>query len=555
MRLGFALLVLVLLIVTGWAIFRDAFPEWRGYQRELIERESTRLERELAAARAELDRPGIRAELARIEARLRAVNSDSGEVGYRLAEIRDRLEIAQAAIDSTRRELREAERRQREAADSGVRKELVAELERVQQAYAVATGTWPPDTVHVGRLWAVRDSLADRLLEEEGPVMLLRERLRERENEARALRREAVALSAGRDSLEAERNRLLAPVTNREAALARLRNRSLRVREIVSPDGRELARCPTCHGTLEDPPGAHPPLPAQAAFRDVPCTVCHRGRGRALDVEGAHEGLLTAAGPRSLRGRIERLLSPDPAEREAAREELRRLTGEDPAEERAEGSAPGDADSAVARAWAQWWDKAEAYFEPVLTSEDGVPESPLETGGVDSWIFSVRGRPLRYVGSQKCLACHEVLHREHSRRWLETKFRSIERLLDEADPTPCFPCHTTGWDSTAGTYAEPGVTCEGCHGPGERYNEMMFVGQELVAQGQEVGGQALLNESSRLAREAVSRRLIHGDAGETNLCVTCHHPRRHRDAGPGFLERPPMGPGAAREEVIGTDAG
>ena len=114
-------------------------------------------------------------------------------------------------------------------------------------------------------------------------------------------------------------------------------------------------------------------------------------------------------------------------------------------------------------------------------------------------------------------------------------------------PFDCGPCHTTGYDSLSGTWAEPGVTCEGCHGPGERYNEMMVVGQELLGLGEEARGQALLDEASRLSREAVSRRLVPGDAGDINVCVTCHHPWRHRDGGPGFLER--------EEEVAGADAG
>lgn len=32
--------------------------------------------------------------------------------------------------------------------------------------------------------------------------------------------------------------------------------------------------------------------------------------------------------------------------------------------------------------------------------------------------------------------------------------------------TACLGCHTTGFDSDAGTWNAPGVTCEACHGPG-----------------------------------------------------------------------------------------
>ncbi len=543
MRSAFALLVLALLAVTVWTLWDDAFPKWRRYQEELVRRETDRLERELAQARSELERPELRAELERIDVRLREFRADTTASTARLSAVQTRLQEIEEEVDEIRGELRLADRRLREPETTRLHREVTDALDRVRAAYAAESGSWPPDTLRLGRLWAIRDSLGDRLVAIEGPVREWRALLEEKQGEARMLRLEALELTSVRDSLETVRSRLLEPVATRESALARLRNRRIRIREIVSPGRSEVARCPTCHGTLDDPPGVHPPLPAMEVFRDVPCTVCHRGSGRALSVMDAHRGLLTAAGfgagPRSFRARIEELSSPDPAVREVARDELRRITGIDPALERSGEREVADEDSAAAAAWAEWWLTAEAYFEPGDREGDEPDESALLMAGIDPWIFSVRGRPLRYVGSGKCLGCHEVQHREHSRRWLATKFRSIERLADEVDPTPCLPCHSTGYDSTAGTYAEPGVTCEGCHGPGERYNEMMLVGEELLGKGDEARGNALLAHSSRLAREAVSRRNVPGEAGDINVCVKCHHPRRHRDGGPSVLERAP----------------
>ena len=203
-------------------------------------------------------------------------------------------------------------------------------------------------------------------------------------------------------------------------------------------------------------------------------------------------------------------------------------------------SRASDPDSVEASAWWAWWRTAAATFEPTDLAAAGGGDSPLLALGIDPWSFSARGRPLRYVGSRKCLGCHETLHREHSRRWLQTKFRSIERLAGVTDPTRCFPCHTTGWDPATGTYAEPGVTCEGCHGPGERYDEMMVAGQELVGRGEEAQGRALLDHSARLAREAISRRLLPGETGAGNVCVSCHHPRQQREGCPGILARTPL---------------
>ena len=539
MRRSFAALVLLLLAVSAWAVWQDARPEWRRYQRELFHREIGRLELELVDARAELARPSVRAELVRLEAAVQSAGPDSSDM--RLADLHARVAEADEEVERLYAELRRVDLAREQPRAAQARKNTASRLEAAQQAYVAATGTWPPDTLRLAQLWAARDSIADTWIAMEEPARALRASLEAKQAEAALLRVEMGRITAPRDSLERARARLLAPVSTREAALRKLRDRPLRLREIASQDGMEIARCPTCHGTLDDPPGVHPALPASDALRDVPCTVCHGGHGRALDVQHAHRGLLRSAGagagPHSLRGRIARLSSEDPAEREAAREELRHITGLDPAEEGAASSlaAGGSADSTVAAAWARWLLSAESYFDP--TDSEAAETTSPPAAGLDPWMFSARGRPLRYVGSAKCLGCHEVLHREHSRRWLQTKFRSIERLASTPDPKPCLPCHTTGYDAATGKYAEPGVTCEGCHGPGERYDEMMVVGQELVAKGEGVRGRALLAHSARLAREAVSRRLVGSETGDNNVCVTCHHPRQQRAGCPGILDR------------------
>ena len=541
MRLAFALLVLALIAVSVWALVDDAFPQWRRYQRELVTREVVRLERELAEARADRDRPEMKARIARLDELIRAADADTSATALRAAALREGLSRLDEETRELRRQLRDADVRRRDPEIGRRRQEVLDALAAAQDSYARETGRWPPDTLRLSRLWTVRDSISDVLQEVEGPVPEWRARLEEVRDEAAALRSEAATLAGTRDSLETVRAQLLAPVSSRESALERLRRYRPRIEEIVSPNGRDVARCPTCHGRLDDPPGSHPPLPSEGVFREVPCTVCHRGHGRALTVAAAHEGLLTGAGfgagPASFRARIERLSSADGAEREAAREELRKITGIDPTIDVGAHRDREDPDSAAVAAWTEWWREAESYFEPVDREGSGPEDNPFVAAGIDPWEFSTRGRPLRYVGSRKCLGCHETLHREHVRRWLATKFRSFERLVDAADPTPCLPCHTTGYDAARGAWAEPGVTCEGCHGPGERYNEMMVVGQELLAKGDESRGRALLAHASRLAREAVSRRHVEGDAGDINVCVGCHHPRRHRDGGPGVLER------------------
>ncbi len=529
LRAAFPVLVLALLGVSAWAAWDDAFPPWRRYARELTRREIARLETELQEARAARERPAFRDELARLDAALAAAGHAPEPA--RAGALRAAFDSAEAAAESLRTALRAADVRAREPVAAARLEAARARFDTTQAAYAAATGAWPPDTLRLAALWSARDSAAAAFRDAEGPAVTLRAELEAARGEAARLRGEMRRLDAPRDSLEALRRALLDAVDAREARLARLRALPPRVREIASTDGREVARCPTCHGTLEDP-GAHPALAAAPLLHDVPCTICHGGRGRALDAEHAHRGMLSApshgAGPYTLRGRIARLAEADAAEREAIRDELRRITGVDPFEEGVAGSP--------AEAWSSWWASAEAWFEPGDGGLDG-DASALAAAGLDPWRYTARGRPLRYVGSRKCLGCHETLHREHSRRWAATKFRSLERLAGVTDPRPCLPCHSTGWDAETGAYAEPGVTCEGCHGPGERYDEMMVVGQELVGQGREVEGRALLAHSARLARESISRRLVPEDTGPNNVCVTCHHPRQHRAGCPGILDR------------------
>lgn len=529
LRAAFPVLVLALLGVSAWAAWEDAFPPWRRYAAERTRREIAQVEAELAEARAARDRPEFREELARLDAAI-AASGETPEPAHAAA-LGAALDSVQTRVESLGAALRAADLRAREPAAAARLDAARARFEAAQAEYAAATGVWPPDTARLDALWTVRDSAAAAFRAAEGPAVALRAELDAARGEAARRRAAIQRLVAPRDSLELLRRALLDAVDAREIRLARLRARAPRVRELASADGREVARCPTCHGTLDDP-GAHPALPAGALLHDVPCTICHGGRGRALDPDHAHRGMLSApahgAGPYTLRGRIARLANADAAERERIRDELRRITGVDPFEE-------GVADD-PAQAWSLWWASAEAWFEPGDGVLDGDP-SALAAAGLDPWRYTARGRPLRYVGSRKCLGCHESLHREHSRRWAATKFRSLERIAGATDPRPCLPCHTTGWDASTGAYAEPGVTCEGCHGPGERYDEMMVVGQELVGQGREVEGRALLAHSARLARESISRRLVPEDTGANNVCVTCHHPRQHRAGCPGILDR------------------
>ena len=75
--------------------------------------------------------------------------------------------------------------------------------------------------------------------------------------------------------------------------------------------------------------------------------------------------------------------------------------------------------------------------------------------------------------------------------------KAFSLIRDEKDRTRCIPCHATGYDPDKKTYKEENVKCEACHGPGEKYQEMMM------------GAEAL--EGGKIARENALK-----------ACTRCH---------------------------------
>ena len=73
-----------------------------------------------------------------------------------------------------------------------------------------------------------------------------------------------------------------------------------------------------------------------------------------------------------------------------------------------------------------------------------------------------------YAGSDTCAACHKETHDTwsgtlHSQAFSSPIFQ--EDWVKQGSASACLECHTTGFDSNSGKFAEEGVTCEACHGP------------------------------------------------------------------------------------------
>ena len=106
-----------------------------------------------------------------------------------------------------------------------------------------------------------------------------------------------------------------------------------------------------------------------------------------------------------------------------------------------------------------------------------------------------------YVGSETCIGCHGDLNKKEVEAWEKSPMtkRAFQAIRNEKDKTKCTPCHATGYDPDKRTYKEENVGCEACHGPGEKYQEMM------------AGADAA--EGGKIARDNALKS-----------CTRCHHP-------------------------------
>ncbi len=103
---------------------------------------------------------------------------------------------------------------------------------------------------------------------------------------------------------------------------------------------------------------------------------------------------------------------------------------------------------------------------------------PPTSKGINYREHYINGARLKYVGSARCLGCHQNRNREHVEYWVMIKANTFERVRNKPNNEKCLACHTTGYDLQTKTYAQEGVTCEACHGPGEVYMRLMAGGQE-----------------------------------------------------------------------------
>ena len=124
-----------------------------------------------------------------------------------------------------------------------------------------------------------------------------------------------------------------------------------------------------------------------------------------------------------------------------------------------------------------------------------------------------------YTGSKRCASCHFKQYL----KWNKDKHSKAFTLLTakyEANPK-CLPCHTTGYGEPTGfkdkasTGSLAGITCESCHGPGSKHEEVC----KPLAKIKE-----LSPAQQKMANDSIWRVL------PRNVCVDCHVTKAHKDS-------------------------
>lgn len=122
-----------------------------------------------------------------------------------------------------------------------------------------------------------------------------------------------------------------------------------------------------------------------------------------------------------------------------------------------------------------------------------------------------------YTGSKKCASCHF----EEFMKWRKENHSKAFELLTakyQADPK-CLKCHTTGYGEPTGfkdiksTPSLAGNTCESCHGPGSKHEEVCkpFAKVKKLTPAQE-----------KIARDSIWKVL------PGNVCIDCHITKAHQ---------------------------
>ena len=139
--------------------------------------------------------------------------------------------------------------------------------------------------------------------------------------------------------------------------------------------------------------------------------------------------------------------------------------------------------------------------------------SPIPVRGADAEPAPPEGQT--YIGAKRCASCHF----EPFMSWKKTGHAKAFEVLTPKyqKDEKCLKCHTTALGEPTG-YKDgvkvlAGVTCETCHGPGSRHEE---VAQPFTTV------KNLPPEQEKLVRDSIWR------IPPKNICIECHIVQGHK---------------------------
>lgn len=124
-----------------------------------------------------------------------------------------------------------------------------------------------------------------------------------------------------------------------------------------------------------------------------------------------------------------------------------------------------------------------------------------------------------YTGSKRCASCHF----DQFLKWKKSGHSKGFEMLTAKYQTngECLKCHTTGYGEETGfkdfatTPALAGITCESCHGPGSKHDEIAQQFKNVAK---------LSPEQEQMVRGSIWKML------PKNVCVDCHSVQAHKES-------------------------
>ncbi|MFQ5707266.1 MAG: c-type cytochrome [bacterium] len=272
----------ILTIFTFWAVLdmiRFRAP-WEGYQMRLNKLEHQNVEKEYAAAKEEFEAQNgeqlaaLRTQLKEVQANLKGpafdeINADLKGADLAIAKAMQNYRFAKSELDALWYEFTEAEHHREE----NKAKKLRPKIDALDKEVKTLKGAWDAAA-------AEKDKVEERL----------------------------ARYRATADSLQAEIDQLMAPLTDLKTRLAHIDDRKIKIEQVVLKDfvrGNfesfldRVDRCKSCHVNIDKSGYDEYPAPFRThpkrdfylkthPISDFGCTPCHEGQGPALQKEFAH---------------------------------------------------------------------------------------------------------------------------------------------------------------------------------------------------------------------------------------------------------------------------